>query len=229
MVDWIPVLSQVKSLVQLACKDPVGAEETQKNFVTQCPGLAHVVGGVAVGLGLLTKNDGMTKFGMKALKGGTQTVGDLVDAIPVVGHLKGVIHLTAGDDDGATRALNAANRTSVAMTGTGVLLSAGPFAAFMVTPLATIVYGGVTSLVKGELPGKRGKNNKMDRCFVCQSRDHEICYVATDHVTSPVDISEGSSNSLLQSMDAEEPYTAENFYTKEHSLLRDAESTISAS
>jgi hypothetical protein len=182
MVDWIPGLSQVKSLVQLACKDPVGAEETQKNFVTKCPGFAHVVGGVAVGLGLLTKNDKMTKFGMKALKEGTQTVGDLLDAIPVVGHFKGVIHLAAGDDDGATRALNAANRTSVAMTGTGVLLAAGPFAAFMVTPLATIVYGGVTSLVKGELPGKRGKNKKMDRCFVCQSRDHEICYVGTDHV-----------------------------------------------
>ncbi len=96
--------------------------------------MAHVVGGVAVGLGLLTNNDKMTKFGRKALKGGTQTVGDLVDAIPVVGHFKGVIHLAAGDDDGATRILNAANRTSVAMTGTGVLIAAGPFAAFMDFP-----------------------------------------------------------------------------------------------
>jgi hypothetical protein len=71
---------------------------------------------------------------MKALKGGTQTAVDLLDAIPVVGHLKGLIHLTAGDDDGATRALNAANRTSVAMTGTCVLLAAGPFAVFMDFP-----------------------------------------------------------------------------------------------
>ncbi|XP_046656563.1 uncharacterized protein LOC124349769 isoform X2 [Daphnia pulicaria] len=198
MVDWIPVLSQVKSVFQLACKDPVGAEETQKNFVT---GFAHVVGSVAVGLGSVTKDDKMTNFGMKALKGGTETVGDLVDSIPVVGHLKGVIHLATGDEEGGTNALKAANRMSVAMTGTGVLLAAGPFAAFMVIPLATFVYAGVTSLVEGALPGKRGEKKKMDRCFVCLSRDHEICYVATDHVTSTVDISEGSSNSLLQDMD----------------------------
>ena len=37
MVDWIPVVSQVKSLVQVIAGDVAGAKETQDNFSRQCP------------------------------------------------------------------------------------------------------------------------------------------------------------------------------------------------
>lgn len=41
-MDWIPVVSQVKSMVQLIAGDAEGAAKTQENFVNQCPIISQV-------------------------------------------------------------------------------------------------------------------------------------------------------------------------------------------
>ena len=42
MVDWIPGVSQIKSVVQLAFGDAEGAAKTQENFFRQCPVVSQV-------------------------------------------------------------------------------------------------------------------------------------------------------------------------------------------
>ena len=40
-MDLIPLLSQTKSLIQVACGDREGALKTQENFLKMCPGLSQ--------------------------------------------------------------------------------------------------------------------------------------------------------------------------------------------
>lgn len=42
MADWIPGISQAKSLFQLICLDTEGAAKTQENFIRQCPVVSQV-------------------------------------------------------------------------------------------------------------------------------------------------------------------------------------------
>lgn len=42
MIDWIPGLSQVKSLLQTFAGDREGAIRTQQNFSRQCPGISQL-------------------------------------------------------------------------------------------------------------------------------------------------------------------------------------------
>ena len=36
-MDWVPILSQTKSLFQALCGDTEGAKQTQENFLKTCP------------------------------------------------------------------------------------------------------------------------------------------------------------------------------------------------
>ncbi len=74
MMDWIPGVSQLKSIVQLVCLDPEGAWETQKNFVKKCPGVSHVVGATVGTSGLITENEKCIEYGKDAIVQGTKTI-----------------------------------------------------------------------------------------------------------------------------------------------------------
>ena len=56
--------------------------------------------------------------------------GDIVDAIPVVGHVKGVVHYACGDQAGGDKAMVASSRsTCVAGGAAGGFLVGGPVGA----------------------------------------------------------------------------------------------------
>ncbi|KAM9307388.1 uncharacterized protein KZ484_000717 [Pholidichthys leucotaenia] len=119
-MDAIPVLSQVKSLVQAVCGDTEGAAKTQENFVRKCPVVSQ-----AVALGVLIAGD--EDEAEKIFKEGLETIGDFVDGTPVVGHVKGAIHYACGDKTGGDRAMKSASRTTGAMAGgVGGFIVAGP-------------------------------------------------------------------------------------------------------
>lgn len=129
-MDWFPVVSQVKSLVQVISGDTEGARQTQENFSKQCPIVSQTRSLVELGLG------------KKEAAGNTQkeflgTVNNVANGIPVFGHVKGAIHYVAGDKEGGDTAMKSASRT------TGVL--AGGAGGFMVGGPAGAVAGGVTA------------------------------------------------------------------------------------
>ena len=112
MADWIPGISQLKSAVQACRGDFEGARETQENFIRKCPGVSHVAGATAGIVGVLADDREALRFAKEAIAGGTKTISDVADGIPVVGHLKGAGHLMFNDRDGAARAVASANRTT---------------------------------------------------------------------------------------------------------------------
>ncbi|KAM9306728.1 uncharacterized protein KZ484_000120 [Pholidichthys leucotaenia] len=127
-MDVIPVLSQVKSLVQVVCGDTEGAAKTQKNFVRKCPVVSQTVA-----LGALIAGD--EDEAEEIFKEGLETIGDFVDGTPVVGHVKGAIHYACGDKTGGDKAMKSASRTTGAMAGgVGGFIVAGP---------AGAVFGGI--------------------------------------------------------------------------------------
>ncbi|XP_066975328.1 uncharacterized protein [Macrobrachium rosenbergii] len=110
MVDWVPVASQFKSLVQATFGDRKGAKETQERFIRQCPVVSQVTSAVQA-----SKGD-------KAAARRTQleflrVVGGLVDSVPLVGHLKGGIHYACGDKNRGDVAMKASSHTSAAIAG----------------------------------------------------------------------------------------------------------------
>ncbi|KAH9522800.1 hypothetical protein DERF_006358 [Dermatophagoides farinae] len=99
--DWIPVLSQMKSFVQVITGDMEGACQTQANFSRECP---------------IVSQNWLVVMGEAAIE--TQrrclsTMNDFVDGLPIVGHVKGGIHHLIGDHEGGNRAFKAATRTLV--------------------------------------------------------------------------------------------------------------------
>ena len=78
MVDWIPVVSQVKSLVQVIAGDVAGAKETQDNFSRQCPIVAPMRAAVE---GL----SGDTRAAEKTMEQCAETTLGVADSTPLVG------------------------------------------------------------------------------------------------------------------------------------------------
>ncbi|KAJ6261668.1 Delta(24)-sterol C-methyltransferase [Drechslerella dactyloides] len=107
----IPVISQLKSLFQAVTGDEDGAKKTQDEFV-----------------------DAWIHHPLK-------TVGDLADGIPVVGHIKGFVHLALGDKEGFIHSEEAASRTSVVLAAAALTGASGGLAA----PVLAGVVAGVAA------------------------------------------------------------------------------------
>jgi hypothetical protein len=104
-MSWIPGISQLKSAVQLVTGDVQGAIKTQEEFVQRCPGVSQV----AAGAMLLT---GQTELAKQTWHEGMHTISSVANSVPVVGHVKGVVHAAVGDEAGAKEAFASSNRTS---------------------------------------------------------------------------------------------------------------------
>ncbi|KAK6516011.1 hypothetical protein TWF281_004601 [Arthrobotrys megalospora] len=89
----LPFISQLKSLVQVVTGDLDGAKKTQEQFFEAWKD--HPL----------------------------ETLGDMADGIPVVGHIKGVVHFAMGDTEAGIRAEEGATRT-LAVLGAGALVAA---------------------------------------------------------------------------------------------------------
>jgi hypothetical protein len=103
-MDWIPILSQAKSLVQAACGDVEGARETQGNFLKTCPIVSQ-------GTSLVQSISGDKEGAMETQKAFGKTISGVANGIPIVGHVKGVIHYALGDNDGGDLAIKCSTRS----------------------------------------------------------------------------------------------------------------------
>ena len=103
-MNWLPGVSQLKSIVQLTTFDFEGAVRTQKDFFQQCPIVSQVTAGVQA-------MTGHEELAAKTFAKGIGTLSGVANSIPVVGHAKGLIHLACGDEKGAKNAFKSSTRT----------------------------------------------------------------------------------------------------------------------
>lgn len=80
--DWIPVLSQMKSFVQVMTGDVEGARQTQSNFSRECP----IISQVRSVAELVRDNK---KAAKKTQSQFLKNMSNFVDGFPFVGHVKG--------------------------------------------------------------------------------------------------------------------------------------------
>lgn len=131
-MDWIPVVSQVKSAVQAICGDQSGALKTQENFSRQCPIVSQVRSAVeAIGGDAQAARETQLEF--------VGLLSNVANAVPVVGHVKGAIHYAAGDKEGGHQAMKSSSR-SIGVIGGGV---GGFFVGGPVGAVAGGIAGGV--------------------------------------------------------------------------------------
>lgn len=135
-MDWIPLLSQVKSLVQVIGGDEEGARQTQINFTRQCPVVSQTTSLVQAIQGDL---DGARETQLEQMK----MLSNTVEMIPVVGHAKGGIHYLCGDHEGGSRALR---RSSLSTVVVGAVLTTGPIAAAAYGPVTAASVVGTTTV-----------------------------------------------------------------------------------
>ncbi|CAG0903252.1 unnamed protein product [Darwinula stevensoni] len=121
--DSLPVVSQVKSTVQLVCGDTEGAARTRENFRRECPVVSQVTSTVQLIAGDV---DGAIETQKRCGQG----LLNVADGIPVVGHAKGLVHYAVGDTEGGTKAMKTATRsTAVIGGGIGGFVVGGPVGA----------------------------------------------------------------------------------------------------
>ncbi|EFP10470.1 hypothetical protein CRE_22945 [Caenorhabditis remanei] len=108
--NTIPVVSQVKSAVQLVPGDVEGAARTQERFFHEGIGVSQVTAAVYAVTGNAKKAEETFDRGMSAFS-------STVDGIPVVGHMKGAVHYAMGDDKKGDRSMLSASRTTGVMAG----------------------------------------------------------------------------------------------------------------
>ncbi|XP_018024147.1 uncharacterized protein LOC108679916 [Hyalella azteca] len=104
-MDAYPGFSQLKSGVQFAFGDFKGAWQTQINFTRQCPVISQARSAIEVAAG---DPDAALETQIECAKFLSRTV----DAVPVVGHLKGFVHRAVGDEDGYVAAQKSATRSA---------------------------------------------------------------------------------------------------------------------
>lgn len=145
MVDNYPVVSQVKSLVQVSCGDVDGARATQQSFVNETP----VFGDVTYFLRLATgDSSGARSTRHLCNKAWSRSA----NAIPIVGHVKSAVHYSLKDNRRASEAFRSANRATIITTAA---LMSGPFAPVAVVASA-LGYDAVDSLISGHGKGVIG-------------------------------------------------------------------------
>ena len=103
-MSWIPVISQLKSAVQALSGDKEGARKTQLEFIRKCFIVCQVTS-----LFYAIKGDKETAKNIQIEC--LQILGNLIDGIPLAGHLKGGIHYACGDKNGGDLAMKSASRS----------------------------------------------------------------------------------------------------------------------
>ncbi|MCO5555872.1 hypothetical protein L7F22_009417 [Adiantum nelumboides] len=122
-MDWFPVVSQLKSFVQVCSGDEEGARRTQENFSKQCPGVSQVRSLVEAAF---VSDEAAAATQREFLK--AQAASAM--ATPGLGHAIGAVQYIVGDVEGGDNSMKAASRTTgVVLGGAGGLLVGGPVGA----------------------------------------------------------------------------------------------------
>jgi len=128
--NTVPVVSQVKSLVQWVGGDSAGALATQQEFAynNTFPVISQIASaGYAIGGDYGRAEDLQKRFADDML--------NVIDSIPVAGHVKGAVHYGLGEKEEGDKAMKAASRS------TGVVI--GGVTGFAVGGPAGAVVGGI--------------------------------------------------------------------------------------
>ncbi|KYK58816.1 hypothetical protein DCS_05834 [Drechmeria coniospora] len=111
MWETFPIIAQLKTLVQAITGDVAGARKTNEEFIDAW-----------------TNHLG-------------QTASDLADGVPVIGHVKGIVHFIMGDVEAAIHSEEAASRTLVVLSAAALTAGTGGLAA----PVLAGVVGGLAA------------------------------------------------------------------------------------
>lgn len=103
-MDWIPILSQAKSVFQWICDDVEGAKQTQTNFLKTCPIVSQ-------GTSIVQSISGDIEAALETQMAFGRTMSGVANGIPVVGHAKGFIHYACGDSEGGDQSMKSSSRT----------------------------------------------------------------------------------------------------------------------
>lgn len=160
--DLIPVVSQAKTFFQALVGDVQGAVQTQKNYAEQGLGSSQVKSFYHLSNGDPGKAWDIQK---KSLSNFEQ----VVDGLPVVGHIKGGIHLLTGDHDHGWQALKSATSTSGTVIG-GVL--GGPIGALGGHFLTDAAISGADYILNGNKSQLHGLINYYGHLNDMKSGDH---------------------------------------------------------
>jgi hypothetical protein len=100
----LPVIAQLKSLVQVTIGDKKGALKTQERFVRECMLTSQI-------FSLIQSIKGDNEGAIKTQKMFLKATANMIDGIPVAGHVKGAIHYACGDKAGGHQAMKSSSRT----------------------------------------------------------------------------------------------------------------------
>jgi len=128
-MDWVPGVSQTKSLIQVASGDIEGAKQTQRNFTNGCP----IISQAKSIHYFLKRNPQKAKEIQKTfIRNAGTFLNEAMNSTPFVGHVKGAIQYALGDREGAREAIDGSSHVLGAMIGgTGGFLVGGPTGAFV--------------------------------------------------------------------------------------------------
>lgn len=141
--DMVPIVSQLKALVQGLSGDLKAGDQTTINFINEGIGPAQFRSVYYLLIGDFDKAiDIQKKFG--------ENLEPLLDSTPGLGHLKGAIHLLVGDDQHGWSALKQATTTTGSVAGA---VFGGPLGAVA----GHVATDGVISLVDWAINGDQAQ------------------------------------------------------------------------
>jgi len=137
--DTVPLISQLKSGIQLVTGDKEGATETLKHYLNEGIGPAQARSAYF----LVTGN---SEKALEIQKTFLNNMEVLLDGAPVIGHIKGVIHLIKGDEKHGWEAIKSATSTTGSAIG-GVL--GGPLGVILGHTFTDAAISGVDAAING--------------------------------------------------------------------------------
>lgn len=162
--DSIPVVSQVKSLVQVISGDSDAAKRTQENFIRTAPVAAQINS-------LVHYVQGNNEEALKIQQEHGEAMLQLAEGTPVIGHVTAGVYAATGDLDKAEEvAIGATKSTVVAAAGIAGAVC-GPAAAACGATLAVSANGAwdvTDSFVSGNDFFDKIKDAKID-IFIFQA------------------------------------------------------------
>ncbi|KAF6206719.1 hypothetical protein GE061_017955 [Apolygus lucorum] len=137
--DSVPILSQFKSLFQVFNGDADGARRTQEYFINTAVFVAPIKSAIHIA-------QGDYEAARKTEEMYAQNLEELVNSLPVVGHVKGGVHIALGEEEKGLSIIKGATSTTGAVVG-GL---AGPAGAVLGGAATDALITGVDSAVHEE-------------------------------------------------------------------------------
>ncbi len=145
-MDSLPLVSQVKSCIQLLSGDSKGALKTQENFFE-----AGLLGSQLKSLIDFSKGDFKRAWWRQA-----HFIENTVNGIPIAGHMKGIYHLVNDDRESFEAVMKSSSRpVGVAIGGVLGFFAGGPPGAFGGGTVGGLYFDALTSVIETSVKGEQ--------------------------------------------------------------------------